>query len=231
MVALLKAGEFEWVQVLPAPDAHADWLVCAIWRRIAPDAGRPTPSRVPAAVYACLNVVLDADVRLGPFPGRVLPRSFLSGPLSTPLETWAEPGLRSLSLVLHPWALHAWFDRSPADFADRLVDTARLPRLAQPPRAHALVQAAGQPDALPGALDLLRSGGEAAARAATWPLAETLLACGTVAGAARACTLSARQFERRFAAALGLAPKTWLEIKRLEAALHGVIGSTQPLAG
>lgn len=231
MAGLPKAGEIEQVRVLPAPEPHADWLVCAIWRRIAPDAGGATRSVVPATVYGCLNLVLHAEVRLGPLPGQVLPAYFLSGPLSMPLETWAAPGLHSLSLVLQPWVFDAWLGTAPRAFTDQLVDAAGLPRLAERPVVDALSRAARHDDGLGAALDLLRNGAEAAARAAAWPLAEALMASRTVGAAAGACHLGPRQFERRFSAAFGLAPKTWLRIKRLEALLHGVVGSAEPLAG
>lgn len=112
----------ESVEVQRAPACAAAWLVCAIWRTLAPAgpaAASPVAAVVPANVYGCLNLIVRGEVHAA---GRTLPPAFLTGPFTRPLSTRAGAPLRSLSLVIQPWVLAPWFGRPAGGLVDRLVD-------------------------------------------------------------------------------------------------------------
>ena len=208
---------------------------------------------VPSNVYACLNLVVQGEVRALDTPEITLPSAFVTGPFRAPLHTRASVPLRSVSLVLQPWLLADWFALAPDGMADAIRSIApgqrgidgRLQRAAAANCAwigelcRSLAHAAAQApdcDAGPGlpAADRIRTALAALACHPARPasparprLDRVLLAEGSVRRAAERAGLGERQFERRFLSTHGLSPKRWLRIKRFEQGLAGLGGAAR----
>jgi AraC-like DNA-binding protein len=216
----------ESVDVHPAPAALAAHASCLVLRRVAAVAGAaPLRATVHANPHACLNVVVRGEVACG---GEVLPRTFVCGPLSAPLDTQVHAQVQSASLVFRPWLLAPVLGVRAGALVDRLVDRAQLPSAA----ADTLVQAcaaacdsAGHVPALWGAVDALF-------RPVPPPqfAFDVLLADGVLAAAA-ACGVSERQYRRRFVDAMGLAPAQWVRLARWERALPELLAGAAPPLG
>lgn len=211
----------------PADASHA--IVCAVWRTLdGPSSLPPVQATVPANVYACLNLMLRGSVRLGRCDGPALPDLFLTGPFARPQQTFASGPLHSLSVVLHPWVLHAWFGLDARASVDRCLDARTLPLLADPALMRLLRAAAADPNRWPDALHRLPPPGPACTAASA--LASALEHSAGVADAARHLGVGVRQFERRFVQHHGLAPRQWSGIRRFEASLLALARDETPLA-
>ncbi|HYD94670.1 MAG TPA: helix-turn-helix domain-containing protein [Noviherbaspirillum sp.] len=206
--------------IQPAPSGFERTAACAIWRTLDATQGPAyLEGTIPANVYACLNVLPLGEVRLNHPQGRSLPPVFLTGPLTVPLTTYAAAPLRSLSLVLQPWVLPAWFRLDATSLVDAIVDGTQAQRLNDPPLVDALRRAVDDPDCLVSALQMLA--GESAGMDEEAPaLADTLLKSSSVAAAAGQLGIGIRQLERRCRRTFGLGPKQWLQVKRFESSLR-----------
>lgn len=232
MRGIMDAPAVESVTVLAAPAPLRDAAVCAIWRHLPATAPARVPGQVPSNVYACLNLIGEGAVAVAGATPRALPACFVVGPMSGPLATVATPPLRSLSVVLQPWVLPAAFGLAPSAMVDALQDlsaaAAQQPALAQ--LRQALADATHRPDAIDAVWRHLQALLPPQRRVcADQALALPALMTGGVAAAAAALTIGERQYERRFGQLQGLAPRTWLRIKRFEAAMRDVAGA--PAAG
>jgi AraC-like DNA-binding protein len=211
----------EHIEVL-FPPAHLDALVvCAIVRRVdhIPLASA-LRSDVQANPYGCLNLICEGSVWI---PGQgALPWLFLTGPFSAPLQTEVAGALRSVSIVLQPWALPHLTGAPAADLVDQFL--------------------ALKPGEREGLEDVVaaarRLGDDPAATAALWKglgtflsssgrIAEPLLALEVlrsdgVRAAAAACSLGERQYRRRFVQEMGLRPSAWVRLSRIESVMEGM---------
>ncbi|MEJ7932191.1 helix-turn-helix domain-containing protein [Ramlibacter sp. AN1015] len=166
-----------------------------------------------ANVYACINLIGEGLVQRA---GRPLPRVFVTGPFSRPVDTVVPGVLASASVVMQPWLLGPLLGIDAAEAVDQIVSL-ELEQITH----HAL-------DAL------ARHPGDEAARTVVWQALERFLGStppagprlsldalrsGGVESAAAACGCSARQYRRRFQQAMGLAPAAWLRITRWERAV------------
>jgi AraC-like DNA-binding protein len=209
----------ETVEVRLAPPSLANAIACCIWRQLDTDSATPVHARVQANTYACVNLLLHGRVELAGKPGVVLPDFFVTGPFTRPLPTTAVGPLRSVSLVIQPWLLRSWFGWLPAELRDALQDLQTPPAAETAGPLHrALLAAAAGPAAAERLWEALQALGSPATRVAPSLALPVLLREG-VAGAARALGLGERQYERRFGQAMGVPPRTWLRIRRLESAL------------
>lgn len=203
----------ERVQVHPAPAAARPAALCAIVREVS--AGdTPLASRVHANTWACVNVVVRGSVHCG---DGVLPARFLTGPFSAPFPTQVEGALASLSIVLAPWLLQPLFGLPVPSMVDRLVDVKSAGSPALAALCTLAARACEEGDLAP--VWSFLAGGAAQAGAMQPPLALDVLRAEGVEAAASACGWTARHYRRRFAAAMGLAPATWIRIARWEASL------------
>lgn len=210
----------EQVRVEPAPAGLRAHTVCAVIRRIA--SGEAVASRVQANPFACLNVITQGAVSAA---GEALPRAFITGPLTQPWDTTAQPPLASCSIVLQPWTVRA-FGLAPTDLADTLAPLdADLPP-ALPDVLHAAQEAAHSGD-VP---SLWLALGRVFALLTEPALALDALRQEGVMSAARACGLGERQYRRRFEAATGLRPSAWLRLDRFSRVLAGLAHAPSPLA-
>lgn len=208
----------EAIRVCSPPAALQEGIVCAILRTVA--AGAPLEATVHAQPYACLNVIVDGEVRVD---GQPLPRRFLAGPCALPLRTTVPREVRSLSLVFQPWLLPAVSGRRAQDLEHRLV--------AVPAPTHPLL------DTWCALAEAACTGGDGAAfwagLQAAWPrpapaapaLALAVLRGEGVAVAAAHLHCSERQYRRRFRQHMGLNPARWLRLARWEEALRGLVGA------
>ncbi|HWP11675.1 MAG TPA: AraC family transcriptional regulator, partial [Ramlibacter sp.] len=214
----------ETVEVRFAPPSLAPCVVCCIWRHVDAQCAGPVNARVPANIYACVNLVLQGRVESITKPGGILPDFFVTGPFTRPLATASAGPLHSVSLVIQPWLLRAWFGWAPAELIDALQDLRTAPAAEMAGPLHrALLAAASGPAAAERLWEALHAISDPAARLAP-PLSLQELLQDGVAAAARALGLGERQYERRFGLAMGVPPRTWLRIRRLESALVALAG-------
>jgi AraC-like DNA-binding protein len=208
------ASAREDVVVHAAPVGVRDWCLCAIVRRV--HAG-PVRARIQASTWASLNVVVEGEVH---GPAGVLPRQFLTAPLRVPFETWTPGPLLSISLVLQPWAL--------APLVGKDAGAVGPMPLALPPSPGPLLGAicAAMRDACDGAdpsrlWEVMQAQGREVLDARPSLALDALMAAGVgAAAAARGC--STRQYLRQFRQAMGMAPASWLRIRRWETALRAM---------
>lgn len=207
----------EQVDVIPAPAALQAHVRCLILRRVAP--GATVAAAVHANTHACFNLIVRGGVELD---GRALPPFFVCGPLTGPLGTTARGGLVSASLVVQPWLLPALAGLQPRETVDAIVTLHDAPSPALAALRSACEAACDDPSATPSLWPLLlRVAGEVASpRLAP----QTLLVSG-VAAAARELGCSARQFHRRFQAAMGLSPAAWRRLARWEHAARALVAA------
>lgn len=216
--------------VRPAPSGFERTVVCAIWRALdAPSPGMTVlESTIPANVYACLNVLQLGEVRLNCSQSTPLPSIFLTGPFTAPLRTYTAAPLRSLSLVLQPWVLPAWFDVDASSLVNSFVDGTQVNALNEPLVIDALRDAVNNPDHLDSGLQMLVSRGAAVDEEAA-ALADILAGSANVAAAAEQLGIGIRQLERRCKRAFGLDPRQWLQVKRFESSLRHLALDDAPL--
>ena len=212
----------ESVEVITWPGAQRCGVVCVVVRR-RPDGAPALDAWVPANVYASINLILEGQVHLDTPAAEPLPGAFATGPFTAALATRTQGRLHSACIVLQPWALPAWCGLSAPSLRDGLHDLTGvaacetlLTRLARQLRS---ADAAGALAAteLPAA--------RAPAAATGWMAA--LLEGHAVQAVAAMSALSCRQFQRRFNEVLGLPPKTWQRIKRVETAMQALAGTAQ----
>lgn len=216
----------EQVEVHPNPLGWGSAFPLAVLRRVAADAA-PRRSVVHANSFGCVNLLTRGEVRCAE---GALPAAFVNGPFSAPLETIARGPLISLSLVVQPWAFEPLFDMPAAALTNRLCAASGLAA----PSLRAICDAGAA--LCEGRLDASGYWSALAPLAAGLrppDLQVRVLREAGVEAAARAAGCSARQYRRRFARHMGLAPALWLRITRWEAALlalgHG--GAAAGLAG
>lgn len=204
----------EQVDVHPAPAQLRAWCLCAVVRRV--HAG-PVQARIQASTWASINAIVEGEVHGA---DGVLPRRFLTTPFAVPFETRTPGPLRSISLVLQPWALEPLAGRAAGALGPRPQDVA----LFTPSPLDALCEAmhdvgeSGDLAALWEALHAQASRMQGGPPALAW---ETLAANG-VEAAASALACSPRQYLRRFRRAMGLPPASWLRMRRWETALQAL---------
>ncbi|WP_374664649.1 helix-turn-helix domain-containing protein [Ramlibacter sp.] len=205
----------EQIDVRPAPPSLLAHARCLIVRRV--PAGAAVEATVHANAHACFNLIVNGTVEA---EGRALPRFFVCGPLTRPLQTRAIGPLLSVSLVVQPWLLPALAGLRPTHAVDRIVplDEGAVPGLAALRAAceAACVDAAAEVEVW----SLLAR--QAAVVAQPALAQQTLLADG-VAAASRTLGCSTRQIQRRYLAAMGLGPAAWRRLTRWEQAARGVV--------
>ena len=209
----------EQVDVHAAPPSLREWCLCAVVRRVV---GAPVRATVQASTWASLNLVLDGEVH--GLRG-ALPRRFVTAPFETPFDTVTSGPMRSITLVVQPWALKALAGAPAGSFGAQPVDATGAPLRS----LHTLVDAMHVACGADGPQGLWAALGERSARvAAVRPaLACDALLAGGVEAAAWAVGCSPRQYLRRFRSAMGLAPSTWIRIGRWESALRGLAGGEE----
>ncbi|WP_325014328.1 helix-turn-helix domain-containing protein [Noviherbaspirillum sp.] len=206
--------------IQPAPRGFERTVVCAIWRTLDAVHGPAfLESTIPANVYACLNILPFGDVRLNHPQGISLPPVFLMGPLTAPLTTHAAAPLRSLSLVLQPWVLPAWFHVQATSLVDTFDGGTQVKRLNEPLLVEALRNAAETPERLVFGLQMLAAASSGIDEEAM-TLADMLTHNRSVSAVAEMLGIGIRQLERRCRRAFGLGPKQWLQVKRFESSLR-----------
>ena len=228
---MLDIGEH--IEVLLPPPRLDALAVCAIFRRVENiPVATPLRSDVQANAYGCLNLICEGSVQL---PGRgSLPSLFLTGPFSAPLETEVTGSLRSASVVIQPWVLPHLTGLPAVDLVDRILPLH--------PEEHEglehVVAAARQMNDDPAATNALWKG------LATFlsskgsivepQLALSVLRSDGVQAAAAECSVSERQYRRRFVHAMGLGPSTWVRVTRMQHVMEsmsaGKTGSVSALA-
>lgn len=212
----------EHIEVL-FPPAHLDALVvCAIVRRV--EAIVPAGalrSDVQANPYGCLNLILEGTVQVvgrGP-----LPPLFLTGPFSAPVATEVTGALRSVSVVLQPWALAHLIGVPAVDLVDEFLALEPGEREGLADVVAAARRVAGSE---PAGVDVFWQGlaafAGASGRIAQPQLALEALRSDGVRAAALACSLSERQYRRRFVQEMGLRPGAWVRVARLESVMQGM---------
>ena len=219
----------ESVTVSGAPPGFESAIVCSIWRHIEASKAAVVPGTVPANVYACLNVIVNGDVKICSTSGESLPRIFLTGPFTAPVKTFASAPLNSLSIVFQPWLLQSWFDLDLENMVNAIIDAAYVPRLTDPVVADALKSATSQPNLLESVLKVLSVPSSDSGQKAN-KMANLLLETQSISETASRHDISVRQLERRFTRNFGLSPKEWLRVKRFEGSLVKLANDKESLA-
>lgn len=201
----------EHVDVRPAPAAVLAHARCLIVRKVAP--GARVESTVHANPYACINLIVSGEVEVH---GRALPPFFVCGPLTGPMRTTAAGPLLSASLVVQPWLLPALAGLEPRAVVDGVVPL-------HAPAWRGICEAVCVDPRAEAALWSMVAGLSVQVPPPRLPL-QMLLESG-VAAAARELGCSARQFHRRFQAAMGLAPAAWRRLARWEQAARALVAA------
>lgn len=210
---------------LPPADLQP-WLVAAMSVEM-PDAGAPRLNRFPALVGGMLTVVLDGRIELLPGPARanahaLLPGAFFYGPGSAPMVSCHTGRLHCMTLLVQPAAMSSLLGAAAADVRDRAVPAADLWGTAWSACEDALRAASDDAARRAHLYAFVRrrvADRQAQARRERYAgLASA--ACATLDGAARGAGVGERQFERVFTANLGLRPKLFQRVARIEAALR-----------
>ena len=202
-----------------------------IWRTVRSNRGAAgeVAGVVPANAYGCLNLVLEGR----PTSAKTaLPECFVTGPLTVPLHTAVSGPLRSLSVVIQPWLLSDWFGVWPAAMVDRWLDVPDLSDVSDVGSAlhKALGRLAEQPPKSDGDLStLLKIPARRTDQIGAWLAIDVLEDAGVAAAAGR-LLLSQRQYQRRFSACFGVAPRTWLRLRQSERALLSLANHANPFA-
>lgn len=210
----------EHVEVLLPPAPLEGVVVCAIVRRVEriPTAA-PLRSNVQANTYGCLNLTCEGSVRIR---GRALPRLFLTGPFSAPVETEVTGTLRSTSVVIQPWLVAHLTGCATVDLVDQLV--------ALQPGQHkglgnvvaAACQISADSTVATAFWNALATFFSSKGGIVEPQLALAVLRDHGVRAAAAECSLSERHYRRRFVQAMGLRPSAWVRIDRLEHLMEGM---------
>ncbi len=217
------SGWADLLRVVPPPAGLARWLSAGIAVRLAaPESGGPSRSRFPASVASAI-----VATPLGRFgvrqDGAFLPLApaFVSGPARRPVEICHQGAVVAVGVMVRPAAAAALLGGLPS-----LAPAEQLFGPAWPAVAQEL-QGAGPDRALQALFDFVairsRQPGREAALNDSARLQEASLL--GVAQAARHCGCGPRQFERRFAAAFGMAPKHFHRLARAEVAMRMALAS------
>lgn len=198
-----------------APPQASRAIVCCFWHVQPAGTHAELAGSIHANAYACFNLVLRGRVRIGT-ASSWLPQAFVTGPLTRPLHTVHSMPLVSLSIVVQPWLLAAWFGIAPASLVDGALDLAAVePGAAWLERIAPLLSMADDRVACMHRIAAtVPHAGCAAERYAT-----LMWEAGRVAAAAQRAGISERHFHREFVRNYGLAPKRWLQLRRFEHSL------------
>jgi AraC-like DNA-binding protein len=216
----------ESVDVHAAPASLAAHASCLVVRRVTPAPGAPAlQATVHANPHACLNVIVHGEVSCD---GQALPRAFVCGPLTAPLDTQVPVDVQSASLVFRPWLLAPVLRVRPPDLADGVLNLAQIRSPAVSRLVDACTAACVNAAHVPALWDIVDAlfGSVAPPQLAF----DELLADGVLA-AAVACGVSERHYRRRFVDAMGLAPAQWVRLARWERALPELLAGTAPPLG
>ncbi|MEW6707920.1 MAG: helix-turn-helix domain-containing protein [Pseudomonadota bacterium] len=211
--------------LLPPPDL-APWISVSMAIELDGAAGATQLNRFPALVGSMLTVVLCGQVALWPPPGGApqrLPASFFTGPISAPLVSAHDGRLHCVAVGIRPVAASVLVGEGAALVADRVVPAAQVWGAAWARWEEAIFTARDDTARLGLLMRFVRSrivrGADLVRRDRFARLEQAVLGQG-VRGAARELGLSERQLERVFTANLGLRPKQFQRIARVEAVLR-----------
>jgi AraC-like DNA-binding protein len=217
----MQAGDWPDVLLVPPPPALDAWLSAGIAVRRQPPKPGAGLARFPAGVSSA--VVVLAEGRFSLAQGEqvhLLPAAFASGPSTRPVVLSHSGGVRSVGVMVRPAAAAALFG-VPERMTDRVIDAA--PLFGSSAQALAFAAGAEGPQAALHALfewvaARAADPQRAALRVQAMALQEASLLGVTEAARRQGC--SPRQFERRFAAVFGMAPKRFHRLARAEAAMR-----------
>jgi AraC-like DNA-binding protein len=212
--------------LVPPPPHLRPWLQAGIAADFSDGGGTDLACRFPALVGSQLTVTLDGTLhRAVGTTVMALPRSTFSGPTTMPTTAWRSARLRCVGLVIQPAATATFLRGGAGLLADSTAAAADLwgPRwtareeqvLAAPtPRAALELLFAF-------AWELVRDPLHAQRQATQQQLAAAV--ASAVDEAPHRLGVSSRQLERRCAAALGMRPKLFQRVHRVELALRAAM--------